>query len=119
LGIKVDDIDLPISSLSGGNQQKVSLARWLATNPEVLILDEPTRGVDVGAKAEIYKIIAGLARDGLACIVISSELPELLGMCHRAIVMRQGRTVGEFEGEQLTESNIMHLAAGVDSGVAA
>ncbi len=113
LSIKVNDLQQPISTLSGGNQQKVSIARWLATKPEVLFLDEPTRGVDVGAKAGIYQIIAGLARDGLGCVVVSSEMPELIGLCHRIVVMRGGRLVGELDGPNMTESKIMMLAAGV------
>ena len=112
LGVKVADPSLPMTSLSGGNQQKVSIARWLATQPKVLVLDEPTRGVDVGAKLEIYKIIAKLAADGLACIVISSELPELIGLCHRIVVVREGEAVGELSGADMTESLIMQLAAG-------
>ncbi len=113
LGVKVADPSLPMTSLSGGNQQKVSIAKWLATEPQLLILDEPTRGVDVGAKAEIYRLIADLAAEGLACIVISSEIPELLGMCHRVAVMREGRIMGELTGDELSEVNVMKLAAGV------
>ncbi len=107
----------PIASLSGGNQQKVALAKWLETKPKVLIIDEPTRGVDVGAKAEIYAILARLARAGLACIVISSELPELIGIAHRVLVMRGGSVAGELSREQLAagdcEERIMRLASGV------
>lgn len=106
-----------INSLSGGNQQKVALARWLETKPRVLIIDEPTRGVDVGAKAEIYAIIARLAREGLACLVISSELPELIGIAHRVVVLRNGTVAGELSREQLLETDceeqIMRLASGV------
>lgn len=119
LGIKVADPHYPMTSLSGGNQQKVSIARWLATDPEVLILDEPTRGVDVGAKAEIYRLIANQASLGMACVVISSELPELIGLCHRIVVMRSGIMVGELKGEEMTESNIILLASGVEGEVAA
>jgi ribose transport system ATP-binding protein len=115
LDIRVGDMDAAVLYLSGGNQQKVALAKWLETAPKVLILDEPTRGVDVGAKREIYNLIQELAKEGLACIVISSELPEIIGLCHRAIVMREGRTVGEVSGSQLTEEAIMHLAAGVEA----
>lgn len=113
LDIRVGDVEAPVLFLSGGNQQKVSLAKWLETKPKVLILDEPTRGVDVGAKREIYNLIQKLAGEGLACVVISSELPEIIGLCHRTIVMREGRTVGEVPGENLTEEAIMQLAAGV------
>jgi ribose transport system ATP-binding protein len=115
LDIRVGNIDAPVLFLSGGNQQKVSLAKWLETKPRILILDEPTRGVDVGAKREIYNLILELAKEGLACIVISSELQEIIGLCHRAIVMRDGRTVGEVSGDSLTEESIMHLAAGVEA----
>ncbi len=113
LDIRVGDVEAPILFLSGGNQQKVSLAKWLETKPRVLILDEPTRGVDVGAKREIYNLIQKLAGEGLACIVISSELPEIIGLCHRTIVMREGITVGEVPGDKLSEEAIMQLAAGV------
>lgn len=113
LDIRVNDVEAPVLYLSGGNQQKVSLAKWLETKPKILILDEPTRGVDVGAKREIYNLIQQLAREGLACVVISSELPEIIGLCHRAVVMREGVTVGEVSGANLTENAIMQLAAGV------
>ena len=109
--------DAPISSLSGGNQQKFALARWLETQPRVLIIDEPTRGVDVGAKAEIYRIIADLAAKGLACVVISSELPELIGLAHRVLVMREGRIVGEVDRDGLAAANceerIVRMASGL------
>jgi ribose transport system ATP-binding protein len=107
----------PISSLSGGNQQKFALARWLEAGPRVLVIDEPTRGVDVGAKAEIYRIIAGLAAKGLACIVISSELPELVGLAHRVVVLHQGRAAGEVDRDGLAaadrEERIVRLASGL------
>jgi ribose transport system ATP-binding protein len=115
LGIRVGDPEAAVLYLSGGNQQKVSLAKWLDGKPKVLLLDEPTRGVDVGAKREIYQLIAGLASEGLACLVISSEMTELIGLCHRVMVMREGRIVGELSEAQLTEEAIMHLAAGVDA----
>jgi ribose transport system ATP-binding protein len=104
----------PVGSLSGGNQQKVALAKWLDAHPKALILDEPTRGVDVGAKREIYLQIHRLAAEGMACVLISSELPEIVGLCHRVTVMRSGRDVGELEGEDVNEKSIMMLAAGVD-----
>ena len=97
-------------SLSGGNQQKVVLAKWLATNPRVLLLDEPTKGVDVGAKFEIHEIIRRQAASGLACLVVSSDLPEVLSLCHRVIVMREGRIQGELTGTQASEAAVMHLA---------
>jgi rhamnose transport system ATP-binding protein len=99
LGIKTSGSDAPGGSLSGGNQQKVSLARWLATAPKLLILDEPTQGVDVGAKSEIHRIIRALSKEGLAVILISSDLPEVLGMSDRIAVMREGRLVKIFKGK--------------------
>ena len=112
-GIKTKNPDLPMTSLSGGNQQKCSIGKWLATNPQLLILDEPTRGVDVGAKAEIYQLIADLASKGTAIILISSELPELIGLSHRILVFRDQSIVGEIKQESMNEKNIMALAAGV------
>jgi ABC-type sugar transport system ATPase subunit len=98
--------------LSGGNQQKVVLAKWLVAQPQVLILDEPTRGVDVGAKAEIYAIIRTLARRGTAILMISSELPELLRMADRILVMHEGRLTGEVTAAEATEEAILSLAIG-------
>lgn len=115
LAIRAPDITAPIRTLSGGNQQKFAVAKWLDANPRIVILDEPTRGIDLGAKREMYRLIAELASQGLACLVISSELPELLGLCHRIVVMRQGRTVGVVGEGEMTEERIMHLAAGVDA----
>ena len=88
----------PVKTLSGGNQQKVVLSKWLATKPRVLILDEPTQGIDVQTKAEVHAVIADLARQGLAIILISSELPELIGMCDRIVVLREGRITAELAG---------------------
>jgi ribose transport system ATP-binding protein len=105
-----------VGSLSGGNQQKVLLSRWLEIGPKVLILDEPTRGVDIGAKSEIYRIIDDLAKKGIGVIVISSELPEIIGTCDRVLVMREGHIEGEVggpNGKPITQENIMALAAGV------
>jgi ribose transport system ATP-binding protein len=105
-----------VGSLSGGNQQKVLLSRWLEIGPKVLILDEPTRGVDVGAKSEIYRIIDELAQRDIGIIVISSELPEIIGICDRVLVMREGRITGEVggaDGSRITQENIMAYAAGV------
>jgi methyl-galactoside transport system ATP-binding protein len=99
-----------IESLSGGNQQKVIFARWLLTEPEILILDEPTRGIDVGAKYEIYSIIADLAKRGKSIIMISSEMPELLGMSDRILVMCEGRATGILDGKAATQEGIMELA---------
>lgn len=116
-GIRCARPDLAISSLSGGNQQKFALARWIEAAPKVLVVDEPTRGVDVGAKGEIYRIIAELASKGLACIVISSELPELIGLAHRVLVMRNGQVAGELAREKLAqkdcEERIVRLASGL------
>jgi ribose transport system ATP-binding protein len=112
LDIRVGDLHAPTLFLSGGNQQKVSVAKWLECSPKLIILDEPTRGVDVGAKREFYELIHRLAKNGMAVLVISSELPELLGLCHRIAVMREGRIVGELPGSAATEESVMHLAAG-------
>ncbi len=110
LQIKLGSIEDPISSLSGGNQQKVVIAKWLNTNCDVLILDEPTRGVDVGAKAEIYNVIQDLTSMGYAILVISSELMEIIGLCHRTYTMSEGLMTGELIGSEMTEANIMHLS---------
>lgn len=110
LAIKTPSTKTKIQSLSGGNQQKVIISRWLANDPDVLILDEPTRGIDVGAKYEIYTIIAELAKQGKAIIMISSEMPELLGMSDRVMVMCEGKVSGFLEGENATQENVMDLA---------
>ena len=110
LRIKTPSLDASVSSLSGGNQQKVVLGRWLARRPKVLILDEPTRGIDVGAKAEIYRLIAELAAEGIALVVISSEMPELLGLADRMLVMAGGRIVAEMPREEASEERILSLA---------
>jgi len=102
-----------VRTLSGGNQQKVILAKWLLSQAKVLILDEPTRGVDVGAKVDIYHIINDLAASGVGIIFISSELPEILGMSDRALVMREGSLVGEFTRAQASEEKLLACAAGV------
>lgn len=116
LNIKASSGAARVLSLSGGNQQKVLLARWLAIRPRVLILDEPTRGVDVGAKSEIYKIIGELAAQGVAVIFISSELPEVVGIAQRVLVMREGRIVGEIaEKERITQETIISYATGVQA----
>jgi len=116
LGIRVAADVVPVGSLSGGNQQKVLLSRLLETKPKVLILDEPTRGVDIGAKSEIYRLIDSLARNGVGVIVISSELPEVVGICDRVLVMREGRLEGEVGGAghpPVTQENIITIATGV------
>jgi len=111
LRVKTPDLHERIENLSGGNQQKVLLGRWLLTGPKILILDEPTRGVDVGAKAEIHQHIARLAAQGAAVLMISSEMPEILGMSHRIMVMHEGRVTGILEREQADQVKIMALAA--------
>ncbi len=112
LGIRSPDVLIEAGKLSGGNQQKVMLAKWLETKPKILIFDEPTRGVDVGAKAEVHNIIRQLAKDGVAIIVISSDLPEVLALADRTLVMREGRQMGIFAIENSTQENIMALATG-------
>ena len=100
-----------IKSLSGGNQQKVIIGRWLLTDPEILLLDEPTRGIDVGAKYEIYKLILDLVNNGKGVIMVSSELPELLGICDRIMVMSDGKVAGIEDVANLDQEKIMHLAS--------
>jgi ABC-type sugar transport system ATPase subunit len=101
-----------VKALSGGNQQKVVLAKWLITEPKILILDEPTRGVDIGAKAEVHRIISELASRGLAIILISSELPEVLAMSDRVLVMHEGRVAGVFDRGEATQEKVMFAATG-------
>ena len=114
LQIKTASRETPIKSLSGGNQQKVILGRWLLTNPEYLILDEPTRGIDIGTKTEIQKIVLDLADQGMAVTFISSEVEEMLRTCSRMAVLRDGEKVGELEESELSQSNIMKAIAGGD-----
>jgi ABC-type sugar transport system ATPase subunit len=110
LGVKTAGVDAPIMSLSGGNQQKCVIARWLRTQPKVLLLDDPTRGIDVGAKAEIYKVIDRLCCDGMGIIITSSELPELITLCDRILVLCEGRQTGKFSREEFREQTIMEAA---------
>ena len=111
LKISVPDPQKAVSTLSGGNQQKVLLARWLMKrNLKVLVIDEPTRGIDVGAKAEIYSLMNDLAGQGLAIIMVSSELPEILGMCDRVYVMKSGKITGEFNREEASEAALLEKA---------
>ena len=112
LEIKTASKDTPIKSLSGGNQQKVILARWLLTHPQYLILDEPTRGIDVGTKTEIQKLVLKMAEDGMCVTFISSEIEEMLRTCSRLIVMRDRNIVGELKGEELTQDHVMYTIAG-------
>lgn len=113
LGVRTPSIEQKVKNLSGGNQQKVVLSKWLLTNSKVLILDEPTRGIDVGAKVEIYQLMNRLVAQGIGLIMISSELPEVLGMADRILVMRQGRLVGEMSRADATQEKVGELAVGV------
>lgn len=110
MSVKLASPEQKIVRLSGGNQQKVIIGRWLATDPKILILDEPTRGVDVGAKMEIYDIIDNLAKEGVSIIVVSSELPEVLGICDRIVVMGEGKIRGILDREEANQEKIMSLA---------
>lgn len=112
LQIKTTSLEVPVNHLSGGNQQKVVLGKWLMTHPKVLFLDEPTRGIDVGAKAEIHTLMAQLAQEGVAIVFVSSELPEILGMSDRVLVLHEGKITGAFLNENLTQEDIMRCAAG-------
>jgi len=111
LRVRTPDLEEPVLNLSGGNQQKVLIARWLMTHPSILILDEPTRGIDVGAKAEIHRLISELAAKGVAVLMISSELPEVLGMSDRVLVMHEGRMTGIVDRKDATQVKIMELAS--------
>jgi ABC-type sugar transport system ATPase subunit len=110
--ISAPSLSAPISSLSGGNQQKVLLTKWLGTNPKILLLDEPTRGVDVGAKSEIYRILLEQREKGLSILVSSSEVPELLTICDRILVMHRGQIVANLPRESADESKILQYAMG-------
>ena len=112
LQIKTTSLEAPVNHLSGGNQQKVVLGKWLMTHPKVLFLDEPTRGIDVGAKAEIHTLMAHLAQEGVAIVFVSSELPEILGMSDRVMVLHEGEITGEFINDNLTQEEILRCAAG-------
>jgi ABC-type sugar transport system ATPase subunit len=107
LSIRAYSPEQIVNKLSGGNQQKVVVGKWLASSPRLLIMDEPTRGVDVGAKAEIHRLLSELAAQGLAILMISSELPEILGMSDRIVVMREGRNVAEFSRAEATQENVV------------
>ena len=112
LGIKTPSVDQAIENLSGGNQQKVIVARWLATNPEVLIVDEPTRGIDVGAKTEIQKLIVKLSQEGMGVLFISSEIEEVVRCSNRVYVLQEREVVGELTEGDIDEHKIMHTIAG-------
>jgi ABC-type sugar transport system ATPase subunit len=114
LSIKTPSPYTKVESLSGGNQQKIVIAKWLLTNPKVLILNEPTRGIDVGAKVEIYKIMEDLCREGIAVVMVSSELPESIGICDRIVVFRDGFVRGEFLRENFSQESILSLAIGAN-----
>jgi ABC-type sugar transport system ATPase subunit len=118
LRVKTPSIDTGIAGLSGGNQQKIALAKWLARECAILIVDEPTRGVDVGAKAEIHHLLDELACQGLALLVISSELPEVMNLSRRILVMRQGRVAGEVPHTDFSQTSLMRLMAGVEAKAA-
>jgi rhamnose transport system ATP-binding protein len=109
---KFASIQDPVERLSGGNQQKVVLAKWLATNPKLLIVDEPTRGIDVGTKSEVHRLLSQKAKEGLAILMISSELPEVLGMADRVLVMREGHIVREFSRKEATSEAVIAAATG-------
>ncbi len=112
MNIKTPGLDVAIDTLSGGNQQKVIIAKWLNTKPKVLILDEPTRGIDVGAKVEIYNVLNMLVEEGVTVIIISSELPEVMGMSDRILVMFEGEIAAEFNREDAVKETIMEYATG-------
>jgi ribose transport system ATP-binding protein len=113
LSIHTAGIETAAENLSGGNQQKVVLGRWLAQEPRILVVDEPTRGIDVGAKAEIHRLLRGLASNGMAILMISSELPEILSVSDRVIVLHEGRITGKYTHEEVTEEKIVANASGV------
>ena len=113
LHIKVPGVNTEVIYLSGGNQQKVLIARWLLTEPDILILDEPTRGIDIGAKFEIYKLMTDMVKEGKAIIMVSSELPELIGMCDRIYVMNKGHISGMLNRDEFSQEDIMRYATGL------
>jgi len=115
LQVRTPSIEQKVLNLSGGNQQKVVIAKWLALRPKILIMDEPTRGVDIGAKAEVHGLMHQLAADGVAILMISSELPEIIYMSDRILVMRQGRIAGELTRAEATQEAVMALATGIST----
>ena len=118
LDLRAASLDQDVGLLSGGNQQKVVIAKWLATRPRVIILDEPTKGIDIGSKAAVHDFMSELAAEGLAVIMVSSEIPEVLGMSDRVIVMREGRIAAEFSGDRMTPENLVRAAAGIEGEAA-
>ena len=119
LDLRAASLDQDVANLSGGNQQKVVIAKWLATEPRVIILDEPTKGIDIGSKAAVHEFMSELAAKGLAVIMVSSELPEIIGMSDRVIVMRDGRIAGEFSSDEMNAEVLVRAAAGIDTEAAA
>jgi inositol transport system ATP-binding protein len=113
INVKMSSIDVPVSTLSGGNQQKVVLSKWMLTRPEILILDEPTRGIDVGAKLEIYKLMTNLVKEGKSIVMVSSELSELIGMCDRIYVMAGGQVTGQLTRAEFSQEKIMRYAMNI------
>jgi ribose transport system ATP-binding protein len=113
LRIKVGDVGDPVSTLSGGNQQKVVIAKWLATGPDIILLNDPTRGIDVGTKQEIYRLMRELADSGACILFYSTDYEELIGCCDRAVVMYDGRIIREFEGDAITERNLITSALNI------
>ena len=118
LDLRAASLDQDVALLSGGNQQKVVIAKWLATKPRVIILDEPTKGIDIGSKAAVHDFMSELAAEGLAVIMVSSEIPEVLGMADRVIVMREGRIAAEFAGDEMTPENLVRAAVGIEGAAA-
>jgi len=113
LDLRAAALDQDVGNLSGGNQQKVVIAKWLALQPQVIILDEPTKGIDIGSKAAVHEFMAELAAQGLSVIMVSSEIPEVIGMSDRVIVMRDGRIAAELAGDDLTPETLVRHAAGI------
>ncbi|WP_234835396.1 ATP-binding cassette domain-containing protein, partial [Sinorhizobium meliloti] len=115
LDLRAAALDQDVGTLSGGNQQKVVIAKWLATRPKVIILDEPTKGIDIGSKAAVHAFMSELAAQGLSVIMVSSEIPEIMGMSDRVIVMREGRVAGRYERSELTAEKLVRAAAGIET----
>ena len=118
LEVKTSAMDMPATTMSGGNQQKVVIAKWLATEPRLLIIDEPTRGIDVGTKAEVHRLLSDLAGQGIAILMISSELPEVLGMADRVVVVCEGQVTADLSRTDATPESVMHAATHVHGHVA-